>query len=155
MKVHVTDLKHGDCLMTDTFNGVGLHVLPKGTHVEREEISILIRHKIHYVDIEPRSMQQTGSEEEQSHGLHDDFDHAILNYESIFLEALTQGSFSQSMVDDTLKPLLETLEGQKDVVSCCFCWTGMTLIHTIILYRLAYYHIILHYGWATPRRSVI
>lgn len=117
MKVHVTDLKHGDCLMTDTFNGVGLHVLPKGTHVEREEISILIRHKIHYVDIEPRSVLHTGSEEEQSHGLHDDFDHAILNYETIFLEALTDGKFSQSMVDDTLKPLLETLSGQKDVVS--------------------------------------
>lgn len=61
MKVHVTDLKHGDCLMADTFNGVGLHVLPKGTRVEREEISILIRHKIDYVDIEPRSLLHTDS----------------------------------------------------------------------------------------------
>ncbi|MFD2877393.1 hypothetical protein ACFTAO_17405 [Paenibacillus rhizoplanae] len=73
MKVHVTDLKHGDCLMADTFNGVGLHVLPKGTRVEREEISILIRHKIDYVDIEPRSGLHTDSEPAPSHGLHDDF----------------------------------------------------------------------------------
>ncbi|WNS45914.1 HD domain-containing phosphohydrolase [Paenibacillus sp. MMS20-IR301] len=117
MKVHVTDLKHGDCLLTDTFNGVGLHVLPKGTCVQREEISILIRHKIHYVDIEPRSLLQGSGGEEADHGLHDDFDHAILNYETIFLEALTQGSFSGAMVDETLKPLLETLSGQKDVVA--------------------------------------
>ncbi|WP_238649622.1 HD-GYP domain-containing protein [Paenibacillus piscarius] len=117
MKVHVTDLKHGDCLMADTFNGVGLHVLPKGTQVQREEISILIRHKIDYVDIEPRSRQHTDAEPEPSHGLHDDFDVAILNYEAIFLEALTKGSFTRSAVDDTLKPLLDTLAGQKDVVS--------------------------------------
>lgn len=115
MKVHVTDLKHGDCLMADTFNGVGLHVLPKGTRVEREEISILIRHKIDYVDIEPRNGLYTDAEPAPSHGLHDDFDLAILNYEAIFLEALTKGSFSQSAVDDTLKPLLETLEGK----GCC------------------------------------
>lgn len=117
MKVHVTDLKHGDCLMADTFNGAGLHILPKGTYVKREEISILIRHNIHYVNIEPRSLLHTGSIEEQSHGLDDDFDQAILNYEAIFLEALTQGRFTQSIVDDTMKPLLETLDRQKDIVS--------------------------------------
>ncbi|MNO22936.1 Cyclic di-GMP phosphodiesterase response regulator RpfG [compost metagenome] len=116
MKVHVTDLKHGDCLLTDTFNSVGLHVLPKRTVVQREEITILIRHKIEYVDIEPR----TASHAEGSglgHSLNDNFDHAIQNYESIFLEALAQGTFTQSMVDDTLQPLLETLDAQKDVVS--------------------------------------
>ncbi|MCE3200436.1 HD-GYP domain-containing protein [Paenibacillus sonchi] len=116
MKVHVTDLKHGDCLLTDTFNSVGLHVLPKRTVVQREEITILLRHKIEYVDIEPRTaVDADGSS--LGHSLNDNFDHAIQNYESIFLEALAQGTFTQSMVDDTLQPLLETLDTQKDVVS--------------------------------------
>ncbi|MGN7765000.1 HD-GYP domain-containing protein [Paenibacillus sp. 22594] len=117
MKVHVTDLKHGDCLLTDTFNSVGLHVLPKRTVVQREEITILIRHKIEYVDIEPRTISHAESGNGLSNSLNDNFDHTIQNYESIFLEALAQGSFTQSMVDDTLQPLLETLDAQKDVVS--------------------------------------
>lgn len=118
MKVHVTDLKHGDCLTTDTFNSVGLHVLPKGTVIENEEITILMRHKIDYVDIEARKMSEPGNVSGIiSHGLIEDFDHTILNYESIFLEALAKGSFTQSMVDDTLQPLLQKLDGHKDVVS--------------------------------------
>lgn len=117
MKVHVTDLKHGDCLMTDTFNSVGLHVLPKRTVVQREEITILMRHKIEYVDIEPRKVLHEDNGSGLNHSLNDNFDNAIQNYESIFLEALAQGSFNQSMVDDTLEPLLETLDEQKDVVS--------------------------------------
>ncbi|WP_019911667.1 HD-GYP domain-containing protein [Paenibacillus sp. HW567] len=117
MKVHVTDLKHGDCLMTDTFNSVGLHVLPKRTVVQREEITILMRHKIEYVDIEPRKVLHEDSGSGLSHSLNENFDNAIQNYESIFLEALAQGSFTQSMVDDTLEPLLESLDEQKDVVS--------------------------------------
>ncbi len=116
MKVHVTDLKHGDCLLTDTFNSVGLHVLPKRTVVQREEITILIRHKIEYVDIEPRTAVDADGNS-LGHSLNDNFDHAIQNYESIFLEALAQGTFTQSMVDDTLQPLMETLDAQKDVVS--------------------------------------
>ncbi|ASA20826.1 HD-GYP domain-containing protein [Paenibacillus donghaensis] len=117
MKVHVTDLKHGDCLLTDTFNSVGLHVLPKGTVVYSEEITILIRHKIDYADIEPRKVVDSGENNPLEHNLNENIDLAIQSYESIFLEALTKGSFTQSMVDDTLKPLLETLDEQKDVVS--------------------------------------
>ncbi|MEK5396393.1 HD-GYP domain-containing protein [Paenibacillus sp. FSL K6-2859] len=117
MKAHVTDLKHGDCLMLDTFNSVGLHVLPKGTIVYQEEITLLMRHRIDYVDIEPRSiaMDNEGTNLEQS--LNGNFDLAIQNYESIFLEALSNGSFTQSDVDLTLQPLLEKMDEHKDVVS--------------------------------------
>ncbi|WP_379153522.1 HD-GYP domain-containing protein [Paenibacillus sp. sgz5001063] len=117
MKVHVTDLKHGDCLLTDTFNSVGLHVLPKRTVIQREEVIILIRHKIDYVDIEPRPISTAENVSGLGHNLNDNFDFAIQNYESIFLEALAHGSFTQSMVDETLQPLLLTLDAQKDVVS--------------------------------------
>ncbi|WP_339224415.1 HD domain-containing phosphohydrolase [Paenibacillus sp. FSL H8-0332] len=157
MKVHVTDLKHGDCLMADTFNGVGLHVLPKGTRVEREEISILIRHKIDYVDIEPRSGLHTDSEPAPSHGLHDDFDLAILNYEAIFLEALTKGSFSQPAVDDTLKPLLETLEGQKDVVSLLLLLDrdDIDTYHHSLQVGLLSYYIAAWMGYSKEERYLI
>ncbi|MEK4465596.1 HD domain-containing phosphohydrolase [Paenibacillus sp. FSL E2-0202] len=117
MKAHVTDLKHGDCLITDTFNSVGLHVLPKGTVVYGEEITILMRHQIDYVDIEPRMMVLDNEEMNVAQGIDGNFDQAIQNYESIFLEALSKGSFTQSDVDNTLQPLLEKLDEQKDVVS--------------------------------------
>lgn len=117
MKAHVTDLKHGDCLISDTFNGVGLHVLPKGTIVYSEEISILIRHHIDYVDIEPRKIAQLNDGMILAQGMNGNFDLAIQSYESIFLEALSTGSFTQSDVDNTLQPLLEKLDEHKDVVS--------------------------------------
>lgn len=117
MRAHVSDLKHGDRLIADTFNNVGLHVLPKGTIVYGEEISILIRHHIEYVDIEPRSVALNNDGMILAQGLNGNFDLAIQSYESIFLEALSKGSFTQSDVDHTLQPLLEKLDEQKDVVS--------------------------------------
>lgn len=117
MKVHVTDLKHGDCLMNDTFNSVGLHVLPKGTIVYGEEITILLRHHIDYVDIEPRNITSANDGMILAQGLDGNFDQAVQSYESIFLEALSKGNFTQSDVDNTLQPLLEKLDEQKDVVS--------------------------------------
>lgn len=142
MKVHVTDLKSGDCLMTDTFSSLGLHVLPKGTTVQREEIAILLRHKIEYVDIEVRILSHNGGTEGSDHGLNDDFDLAILNYESIFMEALTEGRFTTSMVDDTLRPLLERLDAQKDVVSLLLLLDRDdidTYQHSLLVGMLSYY----------------
>ncbi|MEK5236627.1 HD domain-containing phosphohydrolase [Paenibacillus sp. FSL L8-0470] len=142
MKVHVTDLKNGDCLITDTFNSLGLHVLPKGTVVEREEITILMRHKIDYVDIEARLLSRDGKDADLNHGLNEDFDLAIQNYESIFMEALAQGSFSPSMVDGTLRPLLETLDAQKDVVSLLLLLDRDdidTYQHSLLVGMLSYY----------------
>jgi putative nucleotidyltransferase with HDIG domain len=107
MKVHVMDLKPGDRLKTDTFNKIGLHVLPQGTTIRNEEIAVLIRHSIDYVDIENRNVSS----------LRDNMAGALDMYESIFLEAATKGKFSQSMVDNTLKPLLEIMDKQRDVIS--------------------------------------
>jgi HD-GYP domain-containing protein (c-di-GMP phosphodiesterase class II) len=103
--------------MLDTFNSVGLHVLPKGTIVYKEEITLLMRHRIDYVDIEPRSIAMDNEGMNLAEGLNGNFDLAIQNYESIFLEALSKGSFTQSDVDLTLQPLLEKMDEQKDVVS--------------------------------------
>ncbi|ULO05567.1 HD domain-containing protein [Paenibacillus sp. 19GGS1-52] len=142
MKVHVTDLKHGDCLTTDTFNSVGLHVLPQKTVVQAEEITILIRHKIDYVDIEPRSMPQLDENTKLSQDLKDTFDYAIENYESIFLEALTKGSFTQAIVDDSLQSMLVSLDEHKDVVSLLLLFERDdidTYNHSLQVGLLSYY----------------
>lgn len=117
MKVHVTDLKLGDCLTTDTFNRVGLHILPRGTSLQKEEIALLIRHSIDYVDIERSGGSEHPAFFKVEGNLQAVLDLAVQGYESIFLESLTQGKFTASMVNDTLQPLLESLEGQKDVVT--------------------------------------
>lgn len=132
MKAHVTDLKHGDCLIADTFNSVGLHVLPKGTVVYGEEITILMRHQIDYVDIEPRMMALDNEEMNVAQGIDGNFDQAIQNYESIFLEALSKGSFTQSDVDNTLQPLLEKLDEQRMSFLYYCCLNVMISVHTII-----------------------
>lgn len=92
-------------------------MLPKGTVIYGEEITILMRHQIDYVDIEPRSITLENDGMILAQGLNGNFDLAIQSYESIFLEALSKGSFTQSDVDYTLQPLLEKLDEQKDVVS--------------------------------------
>ncbi|GGN91102.1 HD-GYP domain-containing protein [Saccharibacillus kuerlensis] len=115
MRIHVTDLQYGDRLREDAFSPMGLHVLPKGTAVKVEETDLLNRHRIDYVEIEPRT-SQTGmgvlSAAMQSH-----IDLAIRGYQSIFLEALTNGEFEERSVDLQLEPLLQTVDEHRDIVS--------------------------------------
>ncbi|NGZ75652.1 HD domain-containing protein [Saccharibacillus sp. VR-M41] len=102
-------------LKDDTFSPAGLHVLPKGTVIKGEETDLLDRHKVDYVEIEPRGTQ-TGigvlSAAMQSH-----IELAIRGYQSIFLEALTSGKFDQEAVDLQLEPLLRTVDEHRDIVS--------------------------------------
>lgn len=120
MRTHVMELQDGDRLSSDIFNHVGLHVLPKGTSIHKEEIALLIRQSIHYVDIEPREDWAALSRLNRTDftkRLKDNFDLTVMGYQSIFLEALTTGKFSQSMVEDKLQPMLEIIDHKKDVVS--------------------------------------
>ncbi|WP_211350035.1 HD-GYP domain-containing protein [Paenibacillus anaericanus] len=120
MRTDTMDLINGDRLKSDAFNKVGLHVLPKGTIIHSEEIALLIRQSIHHVDIEPRDHSESrlpAEGDEFSQRLRENFDLTIQGYQSIFLEALTTGKFNQTMVDDKLKPFLETIDDRKDVVS--------------------------------------
>lgn len=151
MKVHVTDLKPGDRLMTDTFNSVGLHILPGGTVVRREEISLLIRHRLDYVSIQVR--QLAGGAEEQSHGLHNEFDQVIMNYEATFLEALSQGCFTPALVDATPQPLLATLDKQRTLFRCCCCLTVKILIRISTPFKWGCCLTILPHGLVIRKRS--
>lgn len=118
MKVHVMDLKPGDRLKVDTFNNVGLHVLSQGTTLRNEDIAVLIRHSINFVDIEPRTVSSIRDSAAFRQSLiKGNIDVALDTYEMVFTETLLNGQFTQSMVDDALQPLLESLDKQRDVVS--------------------------------------
>ncbi|MBA9087851.1 putative nucleotidyltransferase with HDIG domain [Fontibacillus solani] len=120
MRTHIMDLKEGDRLKSDIFNRAGLHVLPRGTSIHKEEIALLIRQSINHVDIETREelVPVAGSTRQDfSQLLQENFEIAVKGFQSVFLEALTTGKFSQSMVEDKLQPMLEVIDQKKDVVS--------------------------------------
>ncbi|MBT2287564.1 HD-GYP domain-containing protein [Paenibacillus albidus] len=143
MRVHVTDLKPGDYLDSDTFSTRGIHVLPKGTQLQRDEISKLILHGVDYVDIErlmekPAFPDRTSIIQKVTHH----FDTMTVGFESAYMDALKTGSFNQSLVDDVLQPSLETLDKHKDVVSLLLLLDhedDYTYNHSLQVGMLSYY----------------
>lgn len=137
------DLKPGNYLSTDTFNTRGLHVLSKGTHLSMAEISKLLQHGIDYVDIEsqpePSPLLRKHSVIQE---VSETFDTMIDGFESLYLEALSKGSFNQSMVDDILQPSLQSLDKHKDVVSLLLLLDredDYTYNHSLQVGMLSYY----------------
>lgn len=56
------NLQDGDRLTADTFSDAGLHVLGKGTVIKGEDITLLMQHRVDYVDIESREEEITEAE---------------------------------------------------------------------------------------------
>lgn len=122
MIIHITELKQGQRLSSDAFNSSGVLLLKKGVDIKGEDITLLLRHKVEYIDIEAkeemRSITNTPlSNTGLSPALKVKIDRSIDAYQSIFLESLTKGKFNSELVDDLLQPLLLDLDEQKDVVS--------------------------------------
>ncbi|QWU17816.1 HD domain-containing protein [Paenibacillus sophorae] len=141
MKVHVTDLKPGDFLKEDTFSNRGIHILSKGAQLREDDINRLMLHGVDYVDIEGPA-QPTPSTPSVVQAVTTQFDQTIEGFESLYLEALTKGSFNQSMVDDILKPLLNSLDQNKDVVTLLLLLDrddDYTYIHSLQVGMLTYY----------------
>ncbi|KUP26349.1 HD-GYP domain-containing protein [Paenibacillus sp. DMB5] len=143
MRVHVMDLKAGDYLQSDTFSSRGLHVLSKGSRLRLEEISRLIQHGVDYVDIDAREhiVIHTGSSP-VIETVNASFDNSIEGFESLYLEALTKGSFNQSVVDDILQPTLQALDKHKDVVTLLMLLDredNYTYNHSLQVGMLSYY----------------
>ncbi|WNS46454.1 HD-GYP domain-containing protein [Paenibacillus sp. MMS20-IR301] len=143
MRVHVMDLKPGDHLRMDTFSARGLHVLPKGSRLQMAEIAKLIQHGVDYVDIE--AVQEEPAPSTRTSIIKSavsSFDVMIDGFESIYMEALSKGSFNQSMVDDILQPTLSTLDKHKDVVSLLLLLDredDYTYNHSLQVGMLSYY----------------
>ncbi|WP_322923006.1 HD-GYP domain-containing protein [Paenibacillus campi] len=143
MRVHVTDLKPGDTLSSDTFNSFGIHIMQKGHTLHSNDISKLLQHGVDYVTIEhtavtspvisaPHSLEQAKVK----------FDTALNGFENLFLSASARGEFDGSQVDDMLEPLMEELHTQKDVVSVLFVLNdknNYTYTHSLQVGMLSYY----------------
>lgn len=137
------DLKAGDYLRSDTFSSRGLHVLSKGSRLRLEEISRLIQHGVDYVDIDAREniVIHTGRSP-VIETVNASFDSSIEGFESLYLEALSKGSFNQSVVDDILQPTLQALDKHKDVVTLLMLLDredNYTYNHSLQVGMLSYY----------------
>ncbi|MDT0122632.1 HD domain-containing protein [Paenibacillus sp. RRE4] len=141
MRIHIMNLQDGDRLTADTFSDAGLHILGKGTVIRSEDITLLMQHRVDYVDIELReegiteaeffaaSMKHASESRSNSSSsgtstgeqppeeeMKSQFLQTVHNYQNAFLEALTVGKFNATMVDDALQPMVDGLDEQKDVV---------------------------------------
>lgn len=137
------DLKPGDHLRMDTFSSRGLHVLPKGSRLQMEEIAKLIQHGVDYVDIETVQEEPAPSSRTSIiQAAASSFDTTIDGFESLYMEALSKGSFNQSVVDDILQPTLSTLDKHKDVVTLLLLLDredNYTYNHSLQVGMLSYY----------------
>ncbi|ANF96259.1 HD-GYP domain-containing protein [Paenibacillus bovis] len=142
MRVHVTDLKPGDTLSSDTFNTFGIHMMQKGHILQPDDISKLLKHGLDYVDIEETVIND---DNEPHHSLIEakvQFDTALVGFQNLFLNAASRGEFDGSQVDAVLEPLMDELHTQKDVVSVLFVLNdtnNYTYTHSLQVGMLSYY----------------
>lgn len=149
MRVYITELLPGDRLTADTFNGYGLHVLSKGTLLNSEEISLLLRHQIEYVDIEPRQTKPsdtTSYENAYKKQIEETvaplFNEAVFGMKLLFEQAAESGKINEQYADETFKPLAENLLQVKDAVSLLLTLEGnddYTYQHCVQVGILSYF----------------
>lgn len=147
LKVHIMDLSPGDRLEADVFNNFGVLVLQKDKELTNDAIVKLMQHGIDYVDVSPQTAKaQTAAARQQipEHVLKVQpyFDEAVDGFESIFLEALSNGTFDEEKIDQLLTPMMNELIAQKDVVSLLLLLNdsdNYTYNHSLQVGMLSYY----------------
>lgn len=143
MRVHVSDLKPGNHLNADAYSSRGLHVLPKGSLLQINDIAKLMQLGVDYVDIETLEEEVSPlSRPTIIQTVTTSFDNMIDGFESLYMEALLKGSFNQSVVNDILQPSLQTLDKHKDVVSLLLLLDredNYTYNHSLQVGMLSYY----------------
>ncbi|TYA14978.1 HD-GYP domain-containing protein [Paenibacillus faecis] len=147
MKVHIMDLSPGDRLEADVFNNFGVLVLQKDKELTNDAIVKLMQHGIDYVDVSPQTAKaQTAAARQQipEHVLKVQpyFDEAVDGFESIFLEALSNGTFDEEKINQLLTPMMNELIAQKDVVSLLLLLNdsdNYTYNHSLQVGMLSYY----------------
>ncbi|MCE3202810.1 HD domain-containing protein [Paenibacillus sonchi] len=124
MRIHIKKLKIGDVLKTDIFNRQGLHVLAKKTKIRLEDIALLNKHSIKFVDVEgsveDRIAREVFNGTERPLRVKPNYDKSLREYQAFFLEAIISGEIDRSKMEWTLMPLLEQLDEQKDVLTLLF-----------------------------------
>ncbi len=147
--MHVMELRPGDRVTEDIFNSFGVFVLQRGAELTDEAIVKLVQHGIDYVDIELRIKDISSSPDQPDQplsvsllNLKPKFEGAIDVFETLFLESLANGKFSDEGIDETLKPLMNDLMAQKDVVSLLMMFNHQdeyTYNHSLQVGLLSFY----------------
>lgn len=149
MRVHITDLIDGDKLKNDVFNHYGLHVLSKGTTLNKQEISRLLQHQIDFVEIEDRAAVPNASRTLESTvspkwlpNVKPIYEHTIRSIETFFEKALNEGKIDDDEVSKAIDPLLNNLQLERDVVSMLLLLNttdNYTYQHSVQVGMLSYY----------------
>jgi putative nucleotidyltransferase with HDIG domain len=146
MRILVDMLAVGDRLISDAFNSVGLHVCSAGTILDADDIAMLSKHRIDYVDVAARldisppvsAIPPKNSQLEQ--GLA--FTKAIDGIKALF-EAVDMGStLKTDDVEAAFNPLIHSFDEEHDVVSLLLSLNSKddyTYQHSVQVGMLSYY----------------
>lgn len=124
MLIHIDEVKQGDRLSADAFNRSGVPLLKQGTILSLDDITLLMRHRLDYVDIDHSAVATSAASTAavadlpaMPNMLRQSIEMSLQTYQSLFLESLTKGRFSADLTDRLLDPLLLDVDRKKDVVS--------------------------------------
>lgn len=119
MKVHVTELNVGDRLIANAYNSFGLHILSADTVLKPADISKLLLHRVDYIDVavpEPAPLlvsTSNGYSEQIAENCKD----AVQRTAKLFEEIRMRGVIDESSVDNSVEPLLNLFQTERDLVS--------------------------------------
>jgi putative nucleotidyltransferase with HDIG domain len=108
------DLQPGDRLIQDSYNSSGLYLLSADTILERDDIDILFKHLVDYVEIEPR-VQGNPNNLQGSRAIAS-FQQAMSGVRTIFQSAIENDKVEEATVNAHFEPLIKAVCESKDMV---------------------------------------
>ncbi|TJY41506.1 HD-GYP domain-containing protein [Cohnella pontilimi] len=144
MRVHITDLQAGDCLLHDVFNEHGMHVLSKGTVLSDKELTHLALHRVEYADILSRPGLQAHPNPPTilNSQLTSHFQDAVSGFIDVFEKALLEGRVYEDDMQGSFQPLVDSFKTAHDVVSMLLLLNSQddyTYQHSVQVGMLSYY----------------
>jgi len=149
MRVYVTEVNDGDTLTQDAFNSYGLHVLSKGTVLSGKEISLLLQHRIDYVEIVPKAAVEaigrtleSGVSPKWLPTVEPVYQEVVKGCEQLFMKALQTGKIAEDEAIATFQPLVDNFKHERDVVSMLLLLNtkdDYTYQHSVQVGMLSYY----------------
>lgn len=163
VRVHVTQIRDGDRLSKDIFNHHGLLVLSAGTAIKERDIALFLRHHMDMIDIEAREnntfmipltavMDKNFGDENQPdipvqssqsrQSMLLSYKEAISGVETLFSDAIAHGIVKDEQVEQTIMPIIQQIENERDVVSLLLMLDSQddyTCQHSVQVGMLAFY----------------
>jgi len=147
MRIHITDIHIGDRLTSNVFNNFGLHVLSSNTVLTIDDIQMLRRHQIEYVDIAMREnfegfIQRNPQLELIAQEVQPKYDSAVTGMKNLFEQVMNEGQIDERVVDENYEPLVEHFLQERDVVSLLLSLNSQdeyTYHHSVQVSMISYY----------------